>query len=195
MLASTHQAWGLLDADFSSRLTHPTLLPALNRMLALDEDEVHALDDEQVVNLFSALPGEGTRADHAWLAQPQRQNVEWGDSVVDRADIVCVVRESLDTYVEGVTPELHVRVVRALSGGHFVVAWQVSLQRMHALQNRWLQSRAAAAVSAPAPPPDPAAAPAGPARAGPSSAASVSVSNAAVARAREHTGRAGKAPS
>ena len=39
-----------------------------------------------------------------------------------------------------------------------------------------------------------AAAPAGPARAGPSSAASVSVSNAAVALAREHTGRAGKAP-
>ena len=151
MLGSTRNAHTLTEAALNARLAHPGLVAMMNAMLHLDGTGAapRALTREQVLELSAAYAPVAAEAEHHWLREPVLTHVEMGDDVVPFRALVAEVQESLSTLVDDPVPDLHVRIVEAMSGGFFVVAWQLSLARVHTLRE---QAAASAAGAAPAPP-------------------------------------------
>ena len=131
MMASSRNAFALSDSEVAARLTHPTLVPAVNCMLQQTENTVLALTDDQLIEQVTASAPEGMMAEHAWMLSGPAERSECDAGVLEYTHLLGHVRASLDHYLPGV-PELHVRIVRA-EGTTFAVCWEVSLAKMHAL--------------------------------------------------------------
>lgn len=132
LLATSASPTSLTPADITVRLTHPELLTILDTMLFRTGQSPQALSDDELLSAVTAIAPDEARTEHPWLMRPVHINCTFREDVVPYRGLQGLVQASTVTYELG-PPAWHVCIVEA-GGQHFVCAWQMTLQRMRALE-------------------------------------------------------------
>lgn len=122
------------ETDLHARLTDPSLVPMLRRMLYLEDDGA-PLSDDALLDAVTAITHEEALGAMPWLAAEQQPSAVLEDALFDMSTVVPHVANALNTCSEG-APKVHAALVRAHGNHVFAVAWQTSMEHSHRLRRK-----------------------------------------------------------
>jgi hypothetical protein len=147
LLATTATPFSLTPTEITVRLTHPEVLSVLDGMLLRLPTSSPTLSEDEMLSAVTAIPPDEARTEHPWLMSPVHINTLFREDVVMYSALQGIIQTSISTYELG-PPTVHVCIVET-AAQYFVCAWQLTLQRMRALEvSRPLQGAGGASPAA-----------------------------------------------
>ena len=143
----------MLSAPHHHQCPDPMVGTLVNSMVRLEDGIIHALTDDQIIEMASANPPEGACTLFPWLLNRPTELLDLVPSVQTYASALQIMKDGMDIFRMG-APQRHVMAVRS-DQGCFAVLWDLSVPHLHHLG----EVEAAVALTAPAPAPTAAAAP------------------------------------
>ena len=132
LLATTATPFSFTPAEITVRLTHPEVLDVLDKMLIRTATSPPSLSEDEMLSAVDAIAPDEARSEHPWLMAPVHLNSMFRDYMVPYSQLNALLQTSISTFELG-PPLVHICIVEA-GAQYFVCAWQLTLQRMRALE-------------------------------------------------------------